>query len=78
MKEPRAFDVSPELRWTPIVTMLQIALDSGFSLSIPRYGHYYVAEDYIDAWAAVLDPPAWDAQRANELKEAFKRRKPAF
>ena len=64
MKEPRAFDVTPELRWTPIVTMLQVALDSAFSLSIPGYGHYYIAEDYIDAWAAVLDPPAWDAQRA--------------
>ena len=78
MNEPRAFDVPPELRWVPIVTMLQVALDTAFSLSIPGYGHYYVAEDYIDAWAEVLDPPAWDATRSAELKELFKRRAPAF
>lgn len=78
MKEPRAFDVSSELRWVPIVTMLQIALDTAFSLSIPGYGHYYIAEDYIDAWAAILDPPGWDAKRSAELKEVFRRRAPAF
>ena len=78
MKEPRAFDVPAELQWTPIVTMLQVALDTAFSLSIPGYGHYYIAEDYIDAWATVLDPPTWDAKRSAELKELFKRRAPAF
>lgn len=78
MQAPRAFDVSPELRWVPIVTMLQIALDTAFSLSIPRHGHNYVAEDYIDAWAAVLDPPDWDATRGAQLKGIFNKRAPAF
>jgi uncharacterized membrane protein len=78
LKEPRAFDVSPDLRWYPIVTMLQVGLDTTISLDAPGYGHYYVAEDYIDAWAELLQPPDWTAARSAELKEIFIRRGPSF
>jgi uncharacterized membrane protein len=78
MNEPRAFDVAPELQWVPIVTMLQIALDTAFSLSVPGFGHYYVAPDYIDAWAEVLDPPGWSKARSEKLKRIFVQREPAF
>ena len=78
LAKPRAFDVSPELRWFPIVTMLQVALDTGLALDIPGYGHYYTARDYIDAWAAVLDPPGWSPERSAELKRVFDKRAPAF
>jgi uncharacterized membrane protein len=78
LNEPRAFDVSPDLRWYPIVTMLQVGLDTTISLDAPGYGHYYVAEDYIDAWAELLQPPDWTAERSAELKEIFRRRGPSF
>lgn len=78
LNEPRAFDVSPDLRWYPIVTMLQVGLDTTISLDAPGYGHYYVAEDYIDAWAELLQPPDWTTERSSELKEIFIRRGPSF
>ncbi|MET1415636.1 alpha/beta-hydrolase family protein [Roseibium sp. HPY-6] len=78
LNQPRAPDVSKELSWFPVVTMLQLALDSMFALDVPRFGHYYVAPDYIDAWAAVVEPEGWSKARADELKDIFSRRGPAF
>jgi uncharacterized membrane protein len=78
LRGPRAFDVSSKLRWYPIVTTLQVGLDTTISLKAPGFGHYYVAEDYIDAWVELLDPPNWTPDRSVELKEIFKRRAPAF
>ncbi|WP_305985650.1 alpha/beta-hydrolase family protein [Roseibium sp. MMSF_3544] len=78
LNQPRAPDVSEKLSWFPVVTMLQLALDSMFALDVPRFGHYYVAPDYIDAWAAVVEPEGWSPQRAEELKDIFSRRGPAF
>jgi uncharacterized membrane protein len=71
---PRAFDIAPQFRWFPVVTMLQVALDTAFALNVPAYGHYYVAEHYIDAWAELLDPPGWNAAKEVELKAIFAER----
>lgn len=76
MKRPRAPDVSERLTWFPLVTMFQTALDMTIALNIPGHGHYYHAGDYIDAWAAVLDPPGWSEPRADELKAIFAARQP--
>ncbi|MBN9670609.1 alpha/beta hydrolase [Roseibium aggregatum] len=78
MNEPRAPDVTDKLSWFPVVTMLQLALDSMFALDVERFGHYYVAPDYIDAWAALVEPEGWSKARADELKAIFSRRGPAF
>ena len=78
LNTPRAPDVSDKLSWFPVVTMLQLALDSMFALDVERFGHYYVAPDYIDGWAAVVEPEGWSEQRADQLKEIFKNRGPAF
>ena len=45
------------MRWYPIVTALQVTLDMMTALGVEGFGHFYVAEDYIDAWAALTDPP---------------------
>ena len=71
LNDPRPPDVAPELRWYPIVTMFQLGLDSGISLEVPRFGHYYVFPDYIDGWAALLDPPGWSPARRDELNAIF-------
>ena len=78
MSAPRAPDVASELRWFPVVTMLQIALDTAMSLNVPGYGHYYIAPHYIDAWAEVIDPPGWNAEKSASLKYIFSKRPPAF
>ena len=78
LNQPRAPDVSERLSWFPVVTMLQLVLDSMFALDVPRFGHYYVAPDYIDAWAAVVEPEGWSSARAERLKDIFSRRGPAF
>lgn len=75
---PRGPDVSPALRWFPIVTMFQLALDMAVSLQVEGFGHYYIGQDYIDAWAMVLDPPDWNTARADKLREIYAKRGPAF
>lgn len=78
MKGERAFDVPEELRWYPVVTMFQLALDMAIALKVPRFGHFYVAPDYIDAWAEVVQPEGWSPERAARLKEIFADRPPPW
>lgn len=78
MKAPRAPDVAPEFQWFPVVTTFQLALDMAISLKVPGYGHFYIAPDYIDAWAAVVDPEGWSPDRAAELKAIFAARPAPF
>ena len=70
MKSPRGPDVSPELRWYPVVTMLQLALDMAVATSTPMgYGHVYAPSHYIDAWIAVMNIQGWSAAGIARLKQ---------
>ncbi|MDN3272866.1 alpha/beta-hydrolase family protein [Frankia sp. RB7] len=69
MNAPRGPDVSPELRWYPIVTMLQLALDMAVATGTPMgFGHVYAPEHYVDAWVAVTDVRDWSAEALAKLK----------
>lgn len=69
MKAPRGPDVSPELRWYPVVTMLQIAVDMAVATGTPLgYGHVYAPEHYVEAWVAVADVRNWSAEALERLK----------
>ena len=69
---PRGPDVSPELRWHPIVTGLQLALDMAVGLSVPiGYGHYFAPAHYIDSWIAVTAPEGWTPDAVARLKARF-------
>ena len=58
MKEPRGPDVSEQLRWYPLITMLQLTVDMAIATTTPMgYGHVFAPRHYIDAWLAVTDPP---------------------
>ena len=57
----RAPDLSPQMRWVPLVTLLQVGVDMAVALGNLGFGHDYIARDYIPAWAATLDPEGWDA-----------------
>jgi uncharacterized membrane protein len=71
---PRGPDVSPLVRWVPLVTGLQVAADTAVSLNVPPgFGHLYAAGDYIDGWVAVTEPEGWDAPALARLKAHFER-----
>jgi uncharacterized membrane protein len=70
MDAPRGPDVSPELRWYPVVTMLQLGLDMAVATTTPMgYGHVYAPEHYVDGWLAVTAPQGWSADRIARLKQ---------
>lgn len=70
MSAPRGPDVAPELRWYPIVTMLQLALDMAVATNTPMgFGHVYAPEHYVDAWIAVTDVGDWSAEALAQLKQ---------
>lgn len=62
-------DVSPFLRWYPIVSFLQFAADIAAADTAPiGFGHAFATEHYIDTWYALVQPPGWDAARLQALK----------
>jgi uncharacterized membrane protein len=68
----RGPDVSPSLRWFPVVTMLQLLVDIMAADGAPiGYGHAYASEHYIDAWRAVSAPQGWDEAGIARLKAAI-------
>lgn len=72
MKTPRGPDVSPELRWYPVVTFLQLVLDVALATTAPLgHGHVYAAEHYIDAWVEVTDVRGWTGTDIERLKQFF-------
>jgi len=72
MNAPVGPDVSPELRWYPVVTFLQLGLDMAVGLAVPRgHGHDYAPAHYIDAWVAVTAPEGWSAADLDRIKARF-------
>jgi uncharacterized membrane protein len=59
LSEPRGRDVSPSIRWIPLITMLQLGADQMVANSAPSgQGHQFgTAPAY--AWATILPPPGW-------------------
>jgi uncharacterized membrane protein len=73
----RGPDVSPHLRWYPIITFLQIGFDIPLATTPPLgYGHSISPANYIDAWIAVTAPAGWTDQDTARLKQLFADRSP--
>ncbi|WOC15662.1 alpha/beta hydrolase [Pseudochrobactrum sp. MP213Fo] len=71
MKEPRGPDVSPQLTWYPVVSMLQLALDLAMSTTTPiGHGHVYAPQHYIDGWVEVTDV-SWPQAEIDRLKQLY-------
>jgi uncharacterized membrane protein len=71
---PRGPDVSPELRWYPVVTMLQLAVDMLMANQTPMgYGHVFAPAHYVDAWLTLMDVEGWSQDRIAGLKEHLTR-----
>ena len=68
LREPRGNDVSPDTRWIPIVTFLQVSADMAVAVNVPDgHGHVYV-KDVANAWAAVMSPPGWTPEKTEKLR----------
>ncbi|TWT92746.1 alpha/beta hydrolase [Stieleria varia] len=73
--DERGPDVSPQLRWYPLVTFLQVAFDLPMATTVPiGYGHNYSPSSYIDGWISVTQPPQWDQNMTRRLKTMFAER----
>ena len=71
MRGPRGPDVSRELRWFPIVTMLQLAADMMLGTAPQGFGHEYAPVDYLHAWLALTEPEGWSEPELKRLKARF-------
>ncbi|HEY8521525.1 MAG TPA: alpha/beta-hydrolase family protein [Gammaproteobacteria bacterium] len=77
LSPPRGPDVSPELRWIPIVTMLQLGADMrGGAITPEGHGHNFAPDDYIEAWLALTEPRGWSDDDTRRLKALFAARGP--
>lgn len=73
LTNPPGPDVSPHLRWYPIITFLQIGFDLPMATTVPiGHGHNYSPSSYIDGWVAVTQPASISPQETDALKEVFR------
>jgi uncharacterized membrane protein len=78
MQQPRGPDVSPALRWFPVVTLLQLGIDIILATEAPMgYGHVYAPEHHIDPWIEVTQPPGWSTAEVERLKSYFRAQRDA-
>jgi len=72
LERPRGPDVSPNLQWFPVVTMLQLLVDLNVGIAPLEFGHRYSPAGYILAWMALTEPPDWDEEELKSLREKLK------
>src|SRR5690606_10673529 len=78
LDEPRPPDVSPSMRWYPVVTMLQMALDTSLTMNAPMgFGHVYAPSHYIDAWLEATGIDDWSAEDIARLQRYLDERRAA-
>ena len=69
MLPPRGPDVSSQLRWHAVVTLLQLMLDMAMATTAPiGYGHVYAPAHYIAAWIEVTDVRDWSPEQISRLE----------
>jgi uncharacterized membrane protein len=69
LAEPRGYDVSPTMRWYPILTFLQVTADLVLAQRTrTSHGHYFHGAT-VAAWAAILSPPGWTQARTDQLDD---------
>ncbi|WP_084614040.1 alpha/beta hydrolase [Nakamurella lactea] len=73
LAEQRGRDVLDEMTWIPFVTFWQVAADMLEPVEVPPgHGHVYTQE-YVDGWAAIVQPPGWTAEKSAELRRIVER-----
>lgn len=69
LAERRGYDVSPAMRWYPILTFLQVTADLVLAQRTrTTHGHYFRGAT-VAAWAAILKPAGWTPDRTTHLTQ---------
>jgi uncharacterized membrane protein len=69
LAEPPGPDRSPEMRWIPVVTFLQVTVDQFFGTSVPDLqGHNY-GGTMVDAWQSVVPAEGWTPAELDDLQQ---------
>jgi uncharacterized membrane protein len=69
LDKPRGPDVTGHMRYYPVVTFWQTAVDLVFSNGVPPgHGHKY-GPNVVDGWATIAPPPGWTSQDTAALRE---------
>lgn len=69
MASPRGPDVAPGMRWYPLVTMLQLALDMPMADGAPMgHGHVFAPSHYTEAWLEVTGIDDWSREDIERLE----------
>lgn len=69
MKAPRGPDVAPQMRWYPLVSMMQLALDMILANDAPMgFGHVFAPSHYVAAWRQVTGVEGWSPQGIERLQ----------
>lgn len=71
MKHPRGHDVTPDLKWFPIITSMQVAADMIVGTAPTGFGHEMAPTDYIEAWFALTEPGDWTPELLKRLRDRF-------
>jgi uncharacterized membrane protein len=73
LAEPPGPDVPKGMIWIPFVTFWQVTMDMLEPVDVePGHGHSYTLE-FVDGWAAVIQPPGWTTERADALRSIIAR-----
>ncbi|MGW0182137.1 alpha/beta hydrolase [Nocardia sp. NPDC003345] len=68
LSEPRGSDVTPRMRWAPLVTFWQVSADLTNAQGVrDGHGHRY-GSLVMDGWAAVAQPPGWNPGLAERIR----------
>jgi uncharacterized membrane protein len=68
LAEPPGPNRSPEMRWIPVVTFLQVTVDQFFGTSVPDLqGHNY-GGTMVDAWQSVVPADGWTSTELDDLQ----------
>jgi len=71
LRIPRGHDVTPDLRWFPVITALQVAADMVVGTAPSGFGHEISPHDYINAWLALTEPEGWSDDELIRLQAVF-------
>ncbi|MFS3126934.1 alpha/beta hydrolase [Nocardioides sp. Bht2] len=67
LKEEKPPGVSPDIRWIPGVTMLQLGADQLMANEVPAGQGHRFGKEPVWAWAAILPPPGWTSAETARL-----------
>lgn len=70
LREPLGRDVPEQMRWLPVVTMLQVAADQLVANSVPDGQGHEFGQAPVYGWAKILPPDGWDESDTERLARA--------